>query len=64
MAGEYDDQGNYIPPPDNSVYRTGNSFIDKIVYIDRLIDDSSSAPVMFFGNIPIFMNDRGMQYGG
>lgn len=53
MAGEYDDQGNYIPPPDNSVYRT-----------DRLIDDSPSAPVMFFGNIPIFMNDRGMQYGG
>jgi len=32
--------------------------------IDRLIDDSPSAPVMFFGNIPIFMNDRGMQYGG
>ena len=64
MANEYDDQGNYIPPPDNSVYRTGNSFIDKIVYIDRLIDDSPSAPVMFFGNIPIFMNDRGMQYGG
>lgn len=64
MAGEYDDQGNYIPPPDNSVYRTGNKIIKMICDIDRLIDDSPSAPVMFFGNIPIFMNDRGMQYGG
>ena len=23
--GEYDEHGNYIPPPDNSVYRTGNN---------------------------------------
>ena len=27
--------------------------------IDRLIDDSPSAPVMFFGNIPMFVNQRG-----
>jgi hypothetical protein len=36
----------------------------KIFLIDRLIDDSPSAPVMFFGNIPMFMNDRGgLQFG-
>jgi hypothetical protein len=64
MAGEYDDQGNYIPPPDNSVYRTGNRHVVIYFNLDRLIDDSPSAPVMFFGNIPIFMNDRGMEYGG
>ena len=26
MEGHFDDQGNYIPPPDNSVYRTGKPF--------------------------------------
>ena len=26
-AGSYDEHGNYIPPPNDSVYTTGNKFL-------------------------------------
>lgn len=64
MEGYFDDQGNYIPPPDNSVYRTGKHVKDLNDYSGRLIDDEPSPALMFFGRggHPMFANPQYSMY--
>jgi hypothetical protein len=39
QSEQFDENGNYIPPPDERVYRTGNVSSNNLCTIDRLIDD-------------------------